>query len=293
MKITKSKIIFFTIAFTYNLLLGLHLKDFLVLSQTLTAFCLLSVLPTFFLLIEPRSRVMRAIVYITLMLDILMNLVYFVCCRRLLPVMTMVLLVVELMYFITFTNRPRKDNLLTKICVWTITILIVATLFFAYNFVCKPDAPYLANGGATLWDTQTEELANEICVGCKTDEEKVQAIYQWIIQNFEYDYDYYAFIQYFNVRRTLHTRKGVCYDFANLFAALCRSLDIPCYVIDGAPYDSSANHTWNRVYFNAIWWNVDVTNDAVARQNEEILYGFRQLEHLNSPDRDYEISKIY
>ena len=37
MKTTKSKITFFTIALTYNLLLGLYLKDFLVLSETLTA----------------------------------------------------------------------------------------------------------------------------------------------------------------------------------------------------------------------------------------------------------------
>ena len=36
MKTTKSRIIFFAIALTYNLLLGLYLKDFLVLSQTLT-----------------------------------------------------------------------------------------------------------------------------------------------------------------------------------------------------------------------------------------------------------------
>ena len=63
MKTTKSRIILFAIAFTYNLLLGLYLKDFLVLSQSLTAFYLLSVLPTLFLLIEPHSRAMRTIVY--------------------------------------------------------------------------------------------------------------------------------------------------------------------------------------------------------------------------------------
>ncbi len=293
MKTTKSRIIFFAIALTYNLLLGLYLKDFLVLSQTLTAFYLLSVLPTFFLLIEPRSRSIRTIVYITLVLDILVNLTYFICCRRLLPVMTMLLLVTELMYYITGAVCTRKNSLLTKICVLVIAGLVLVMGITAYNFICKPDTPFLSNGGATLWDTQTEELADEICAGCDTNAEKVQAIYSWIIQNFKYDYDYHAFIQYFNVRQILRTRKGVCYDFSNLFAALCRSQDIPCYVIDGAPYDGSANHTWNRVYFNAIWWNADVTNDAVARQNEEILYGFRQLEHLNSPDRDYEISKIY
>ena len=294
MKTTKSRIIFFAIVITYNLLLGLYLKDFLVLSQTLTAFYLLSVLPIFFLLIETRSQAMRASVYIVLVLDILMNLVYFVCCRRLLPVMTMVFLVVELMYFITFVNQHRKDKLLTKIYVSAITGLILVTMIFAYIFVCKPEAPYLCNGGATLWDTRTEELADEICAGCETDEEKVQAIYNWIIHNFEYDYDYHAIIQYFDIQRTLRTHKGVCYDFSNLFAALCRSQNIPCYVVDGTPYDrSTASHTWNRVYYNNSWWDVDVTNDMSATKDSRTLYGFQKLERPHSSDEEYIITIIY
>ena len=293
MKTTKSRIIFFAIAITYNLLLGLYLKDSLVLSQTLMVFYLLSVFPIFFLLIEPRSRAMRTIVYIALSLDVLMNLLYFGYCRRLLPVMTMLFLVTELMYLITSTNQLRKDKLLTKIYVLTIATLILVLIVFAYNFVCKPEAPYLANGCATLWDTQTEELADEICSGCDTDEEKVKAIYQWIIYNFDYDYDYNAFIQYFNVRRTLHTRKGVCYDFSNLFAALCRSQNIPCYVVDGTSYKTAAQHTWNRVYYSNSWWDLDVTNDTTASKSEGNFYGFRKLESPRSLDEDYRITKIY
>ncbi len=294
MKTAKSRIITFTIALTYNLLLGLYLRDFLVLSQTLTAFYLLSVLPTIFLLIEVRSRAMRAIVYIVLTFDIFMNVIYYIHCRRLLPVMTMLLLVTELMYFITSANRLRKDKFLTKICVLTVTALILVTGITAHNFVRKPETPYLTNGGATLWDTKTEQLADEICAGCETDEEKVQAIYQWIIPNFEYDYDYHAFIQYFNVRKTLRTHKGVCYDFSNLFAALCRSQNIPCYVVDGTPYDrSTAAHTWNRVYYNNSWWDVDVTNDTTSIANGKKLYGFRKLEGATALDKDYYISKIY
>ena len=124
MKAIKSRIIIFVIAITYNLLLGLYLKDFLVLSQTLTAFYLLSVLPTLFLLIESCSRAMKAIVYIVLVLDILMNVIYYICCRRLLPVMTMLSLVTELMYFITSTDQLRKDKLLTKIFALAISALI-------------------------------------------------------------------------------------------------------------------------------------------------------------------------
>lgn len=293
MKTAKSRLIYFVIAITYNLLLGLYLRDLFVLSQTLMAFYLLSVLPTLFLLIEARSRVLKAIVYIVLVLDIFMNAIYYICCRRLIPLMTMLSLVTELMYFITSTDQLRKDKLLTKICVLAVTALIFVTIVSAYSFVCKPDAPYLANGGATLWDTQTEKLSDEICAGCDTDAEKVQAIYSWIIQNFEYDYDYYAFIQYFNVRRTLRTRKGVCYDFSNLFAALCRSQNIPCYVVDGISYETAAQHTWNRVYYNGSWWDVDVTNDITASKNSESLYGFHKLESSYSRDNYYWITKIY
>ena len=294
MKTTKSRIIFFAVALTYNLLLGLYLRDFLVLSQALTAFYLLSVLPTFFLLIEARSRAIRASVCIALVLDIILNAIYYICCRRLLAVMTMLLLVTELMYYITSAVRTRKDSLLTKICILVIAGLILVTMIFTYNFVRKPEAPYLTNGGATLWDTQTEEFADEICTGCDTDEEKVQAIYLWIIGNFEYDHDYHAFIQYFDVRQTLHTCKGVCYDFSNLFAALCRSQNIPCYVVDGTPYDrSTASHTWNRVYYNNSWWDVDVTNDMSATKDSRTLYGFHKLERPHSSDEEYIITKIY
>ena len=293
MKTTKSKITFFTIALTYNLLLGLYLKDFLVLSQTLTVFYLLSVFPTFFLLIETRSKAMKAIVYIVLGLDILVNLLYFIYCRRLLPVMTMLLLVTELMYFITSTNQLRKDKMLTKICILVIAGIILVTGITAYNFVHKPEAPFLTNGGATLWDTQTEDIADEICAGCDTDEEKVQAIYQWIIHNFDYDYNYHAFIQYFNVRKTLRTHKGVCYDFSNLFAALCRSQNIPCYVVDGTSYETAAQHTWNRIYYNNSWWDVDVTNDTTSTANGNKLYGFNELETYHHQDGEYEVTKIY
>ena len=75
--------------------------------------------------------------------------------------------------------------MLTKLCVLVIAGIILVTGITAYNFIRKPEDPYFVNSGATLWDTQTEELADEIWADCETDEKKVQAIYQWIIHNFE------------------------------------------------------------------------------------------------------------
>lgn len=52
MKNTKTRIIFFSVALTYNLLLGFYLRDFLVLSSILQVFYLLSALPTLFLTVK-------------------------------------------------------------------------------------------------------------------------------------------------------------------------------------------------------------------------------------------------
>ena len=77
----RSRIIFFAIALTYNLLLGLYLKDFLLISHMLLKFYLLSALPTLFLLIDVRSKSMRAIIFVTLFLILLMDLAYILCWR--------------------------------------------------------------------------------------------------------------------------------------------------------------------------------------------------------------------
>ena len=291
---SKSGLIFFFILAAYNLLVGVYLKDFFALSPMLVTFYLLSALPTLFFVLKIRSTPMRALVYIVLFFVMIMSIFGFAYCSRLLPIMTMVTTIAELMYLAIFDDNSGKDKLLTKIYVLAVSVFVIVALILSYNFVCKPESPYLLNGGATLWDTQTEELADEICAESDSDAEKVQAIYNWMIAKLEYDYDYQPLLQYFNVRRTLGTRKGVCYDFANLFAALCRSQNIPCYVVDGTPYDrSTEDHSWNRVYYDGCWWDLDVTNDITSTANGKSLYGFRKLTSAYASDKDYYITKIY
>ena len=290
----KAGLILFAILAIYNLLLGVYLKNFLVLSPMLVTFYLLSALPPLLFVIRIRSAPMRAIVYIVLFFVLLMSTLSFVLCRRLLPIITMITTAAEMMYLAIFDNSSGKDKPLTKIYVLAVSALIAVTLFVSYNFVSKPETPYLLNGGTTLWDTQTEELADEICAGCDTDVEKVQAIYSWMIANLEYDYNYNAIFQYFDVRKTLRTKQGVCFDFSHLFAALCRSQNIPCYAVDGISYkDNSVQHTWNRVYYGGIWWNMDITHDITGTAEGKKLYGFRKLDDAFGPDEDFYITNIY
>ena len=237
---------------------------------------------------------MRAIVLVVLFFVMVMSIVSSLSCRRLLPMLTFIVTAIEMMYFGIVDNSSGKDKLLTKICVLVVSVFTVIVLLFSYNFVFKPETPYLSNGRDTLWDTQTEELADEICAGCETDEEKVQAFYDWIVSNFEYDHNCYPIFQYFDVRKTLQTKQGICFDFSHLFAAFCRSQNIPCYAVDGMPYDrSKENHTWNRVYFNGAWWDMDLTNDILAIKDGRKLYSFRELDGASTPDKDYYITKIY
>lgn len=237
---------------------------------------------------------MRVVVLIVLFFVMVMSIVSALSCRRLLPMLTFVGTAIEMMYFGIVDNSSGKDKLLTKICVLVLMAFIAVLLFFSCNFVYKPEAPYLSNGRDTLWDTQTEELADEICAGCETDEEKVLAFYNWIIANLEYDHDCYPLFQYFDVRKTLQTRQGICFDFSHLFAAFCRSQNIPCYAVDGISRKNSTDrHTWNRVYFDGAWWNVDITCDLSRTAIGKKLYGFRELDSASAPDKDYYITKIY
>lgn len=294
MRNIKTRIIFLSIALTYNLILGFYLRGFLVLSPTLQVFYLLSALPTWFLTVKINSKAMRSTVYTSLILIACMNIAYAIYCRRVFPILAIISLGVVFMYFITFANATCKDRLLTKIFVLVLSATIFLLLFSAYIFVYKQDNLSLTNGQATLWDIDTAKHADEICADCDTDEEKVKAIYEWMIHNFEYDYDCEPFIQYFNARKTLSTRKGICYDFSHLFAALCRSQNIHCYVVDGTKLDDAKyHHTWNRVYFDGSWWNIDVTFDIVQFQKETWIYGFHRIENYCSIDKEYKITKMY
>lgn len=255
---------------------------------------MLSVLPSLFLAVEIKSRAMRSVVFILLALIFFLNFAYAVYCRRVFPFLAIISIAIVLTYFTVFADSTRNDNLLTKIYVLIVSALIIVLLFTAYIFVYKQDDVSLTNGQATLWDTATAELADEICADCDTDEESVKAIYEWMIHNFEYDYECEPIVQYFNVRKTLSSQKGICYDFAHLFATLCRSQNIPCYVVDGDKRDNiQYHHTWNRVYFDGLWWNMDITFDIIQTHKKGELYGFRKIKCPYSQDEEYYIKKVY
>ncbi len=189
-------------------------------------------------------------------------------------------------------GRKRKKNcFVTKMLTMLLLIVILLSLIFtSYIFVTERQSVF-SNGLATSWSFADEKLFNQLSKECTTDEETVKAGYKWIIENIEYDYAYDPVYQYFDSANTLQTKKGVCYDFAHLFAAYCRSQGIPCYVVDGnCKTNRAAKHSWNRVYFNGSWWDADLTNDATTPMS---LYGFNMIATPYDDDRNYIVIRIY
>ena len=128
---SKTRLIFFSVAVVYNLLLGLYLKDFFILSPMLVTFYLLSALPTLFFVLKIRSTPMRAVVLIVLFFVLGISIVSALSCRRLLPMLTFVVTAIEMIYFGIVDNSSGKDKLLTKICVLAVSVFTVIVLLFS------------------------------------------------------------------------------------------------------------------------------------------------------------------
>ena len=112
--------------------------------------------------------------------------------------------------------------------------------------------------------------AAELCKDVKTDMDKVIAIYNYIAGHYTYDTKLANDITAGKVSKyipdtaaTLNSNKGICYDLASLFAAMCRSQNIPCTLTKG--YAGSSYHAWNKVNVDGSWYQIDLTY-AVTRR---------------------------
>lgn len=98
--------------------------------------------------------------------------------------------------------------------------------------------------------------AAELCAGVDDVIEKTAAVFGWITENVTYDYDLASSVQsgYLpDPDRVLSRRKGICFDYASLVAAMLRSQGIPTRLAVG--YASpNIYHAWNEVYTAETGW---------------------------------------
>ena len=122
-------------------------------------------------------------------------------------------------------------------------------------------------------DTETiTNLAVEITKDKLRDYDKALAISEWVSDNIYYDMDaYYSGSYLTDVMSTLELRRSVCSGYANLTAALLRSINIPAKIVFGfalgmgtsgswdGVYHDDPNHAWNEAYVDGRWIIIDTT----------------------------------
>ncbi len=109
--------------------------------------------------------------------------------------------------------------------------------------------------------------AKSLVAGVGSDAQKVSRIYSYIVNNISYDYDKMNSVSsgYLpNPDSTLSSRKGICFDYAALMAAMLRSQGVPCKLVIGNA--DSAYHAWNMVYVNGSWQLYDATYGAADQR---------------------------
>lgn len=150
-------------------------------------------------------------------------------------------------------------------------------LLMASNFCFAQDSPYadadrigLAVPGAK--GITTADVAAYVNKYCKTDAEKVRAIYAWVISHISYSKDS---IQYFAtdedrdklVTTAMRRRKGTCENFAAILNDICKKAGLHSYAIEGYTRQvdgiDNASHAWDAIMINNEWYLFDPTWDAV------------------------------
>lgn len=118
--------------------------------------------------------------------------------------------------------------------------------------------PFLCSNQYVNFTMEDETIAwaKELTGDLTDDLEKVQEIYHWVIRNIEYDYEKAGTVStgYLpDIDKTLKTRKGICFDYAAMMAAMLRSQGIPAKLEIGY-LTPEIYHSWISVYLEEIGW---------------------------------------
>ena len=114
-------------------------------------------------------------------------------------------------------------------------------------------------------------LIDEITIGMETEEEILGSIYNYVLDNFKYDYtlaenpprNYVP-----DISLLINEKKGICYDYSAIFSAALRYKGIPTKLSKGFSTELSTYHAWNEVFINNKWVLIDTTVDAYYKSKD-------------------------
>lgn len=137
--------------------------------------------------------------------------------------------------------------------------------------------PYLRPSQMVDYDENSDcvKKARELAANCSTDADVAAAVYDYMVKNIKYDTEKASTVQngYLpSPDETLSSKKGICFDYASLAAAMLRSVGIPCKLITGYVGEETY-HAWNSFYVkNEGWITVEIRAEADKWQRVDITF---------------------
>lgn len=109
-----------------------------------------------------------------------------------------------------------------------------------------------------VWFTQDYEAvkyASRLSDSSSNDLDYVEQVYNYVIGSIKYDEELAENVEsgYLpNIDNTMKTKKGICFDYASLMAAMLRCQQVPTKLVVG--YSGDAYHAWISVYLKEVGW---------------------------------------
>ena len=103
--------------------------------------------------------------------------------------------------------------------------------------------------------TKCISLSEELAKSANSDLEVVEKVYDYLLDNFSYDYDKANTVEsgYLpDVDATLSAKKGICFDYAAVMATMLRVQQIPTRLEVG--YVGDVYHAWISIYTDETGW---------------------------------------
>lgn len=161
----------------------------------------------------------------------------------------------------------RKNVLIAR---WTVSALL---LIPAAGLIAQPSQDHvqidkeMARIPASS-ATSTQSIAGYILARFSSETDRIRAVYYWITRNIRYDTDNMSGVAYYNntgeiVDAVMHSRKGVCIHYSELFHDLSVKVGITSWVIPGYTMQDDIvddiSHAWCAARIDSEWYLFDPT----------------------------------
>lgn len=124
-----------------------------------------------------------------------------------------------------------------------------------------------------------------------TNQERIDALYDYVLINIGYDYDKIKLLKYNylpDIDETVEVLSGICYDYSSLLAAMLRSQGIPTKLVKGYTNWTSVYHAWNEIYSfeEERWIIVDTTYDSYMYRKKR-QYNYEKALNVYQKSKEY------